>query len=366
MALLAFLATQGILACILAYMDYSYFNNLNWIRADSGHYLAIAKKGYEFMSCSGIPGFGDDSIYFCGNTGWFPGYPYLIRLATYFGGSAEVLGAIISKVFLVGTLILILVLADVKSFSFKAFLLLFSACFFFGGIYYNAVFPISAVLFFVLLAFYFVMRHNLWAGSLSILICSFLYPTGFLLAVVIVTYLVLIERSQFLLNAKKAVLPLASGLLGVLLFFTILHFEVGHWDAFIKVQDKYGHGIHNPITNIYKSFSDINLKKLTVKDFPHLQSALVLLAYLMALIAFAFMKQFRRGLQLLVFIYFTLYILFPWTIGGNLSMYRAEALLLPSVFLITGLSTRAILIAVLLLLIVYIPMSFLFFDTTLI
>ena len=48
----------------------------SWARWDSGHYLSIARNGYELFTCDAI---GYSSEEWCGTAAWLPGYPWLIR-----------------------------------------------------------------------------------------------------------------------------------------------------------------------------------------------------------------------------------------------------------------------------------------------
>ena len=54
------------------------FSAAPWLRWDSFHYLSIAKDGYTAQTCG---------EFICGNTGWFPLYPALIRLVAAAGTS---------------------------------------------------------------------------------------------------------------------------------------------------------------------------------------------------------------------------------------------------------------------------------------
>src|SRR5688572_5302295 len=86
LAFLVFAFSQGLVAAVAALADEGYFNASSWVRWDSGHYLHIAGKGYEFFPCAGKFGYPDTATEHCGNTGWFPGYPLLVgALGRLFG-----------------------------------------------------------------------------------------------------------------------------------------------------------------------------------------------------------------------------------------------------------------------------------------
>jgi len=62
----------------------------SYSRWDSDHYLSIASSGYELFSCARLPGY--DPAAWCGNSGWLPGYPALIRIVETFQISGETAG----------------------------------------------------------------------------------------------------------------------------------------------------------------------------------------------------------------------------------------------------------------------------------
>ena len=158
-ALIAFLLSQLLLAGILAYSGHSYFHADNWRRYDSDHYLSIAERGYELYPC--IEQNSATAKVYCGNTGWYPGYPYLLKLFHFVIPNTELIAGLLSKLFYFLSLYLIAKIAGINKISLQSLTLLLIAAFFFGFIYYNAVFPISVTTFLVLLSFHFYLKENL-------------------------------------------------------------------------------------------------------------------------------------------------------------------------------------------------------------
>src|SRR4051812_20052786 len=77
-----------------------------WIKWDSGHYLSIANDGYRFISCGELPGY--DPKQWCGNAGWFPGYPLLLRVLHGLTGQPTIrLAVLVSQAFTIMDLCLI-------------------------------------------------------------------------------------------------------------------------------------------------------------------------------------------------------------------------------------------------------------------
>ena len=62
-----------------------------WGRWDTGQYLSIARNGYIFEQCVGVANRGPDD--WCGNSGWFPLYPYMMRVGSWSGLGDDTVGA---------------------------------------------------------------------------------------------------------------------------------------------------------------------------------------------------------------------------------------------------------------------------------
>jgi hypothetical protein len=363
---IVFILSQLILAAILSYLNLGYGNPANWARWDSGHYLAIATTGYEFFPCAGKFGYPLTAKEFCGNTGWFPGYPFLIRIFSLLSGNTLLLAGLLSKAFYFFSLFMVLIISGVHRISLKNILFLCLAAFSFGHIYYNAIFPISTLVLCALLGFHFILKKKLFLAGIFCLIASFLYPTGFLLSIVFSLFILLNGDGNLIEKFKKIVFLGAMGLAGVLLVFLVLYIEVGEWSAFIKVQGKYGHGLHNPNANIGAMLNKITVGFFYINNFVYYQSILAIAGYLMLSFVFFIKKLYKNDLYLLTWLYLTFFLIVPWIIGGDFNMYRAEALLFPYVFLFkeTKIQWQAALL--LILLGIGIPMCQLFFTSVII
>ena len=69
----------------------------SWARWDAGHYLSIARNGYELFTCDAI-GYSPDE--WCGTAAWLPGYPWLMRYASrVFGIPRRTAAVILSGIF---------------------------------------------------------------------------------------------------------------------------------------------------------------------------------------------------------------------------------------------------------------------------
>src|SRR5215472_17147679 len=80
---LAFLGSRALVSAAALSAGFSPWRAESFARWDSGHYLSIAARGYEFVSCRTIGYPSPDD--WCGNTVWFPGYSWLIRVLSAIG-----------------------------------------------------------------------------------------------------------------------------------------------------------------------------------------------------------------------------------------------------------------------------------------
>ena len=364
-ALLAFAIYQLVLLIPIQIIDRSWFNPWLWNHWDTGHYLSKVRDGNQFYSCAQVEGFMADTPHMCGNAGWFPGYSYLLK-PFYPKYDLVLVASIASKIFFFLSMVFTARLFNFRSVTLKSVLLMSIAAFTFGSIYYQGIFPMSMFLTFALVAILGFVQRKLWMMIVGSVLACFTYSTGFLLPVAIGIGLLLDTKQTMRKRLKTAVIVNVAGALSVLTYFLILQIEVGDWQAFIKVQSVYGHGIESPIKRIGHRIENIPSPLFQINNTIYLQSFLVLLGYLVLSVLFWWKRKLRTPFNSLIYAYVSLYVLFPWTIGGNLSMCRAESLLLPSVFLLRSLNVSWLMGYVLILIAVWIPMSYLFFISVLV
>lgn len=302
-----------------------------FVRWDAEHYLSIAQEGYNFFPCSGS---GNDltSQSWCGNAGWFPGYPSLIRLLVQLNVSGEIAGVLLSHFFM----FLIFLLIWNGFFKQRLHLSCLNAIllvgFFPGSIYYQAVFPISMFTYFCLVSLYFMLNQKWSLAGAAGLCAAIIYPTGFLLSLLAIPVFVnqsqpLAARSQ---NALKVAIAPLIGLFSVLAIHQTL---VGDFQAFFKVQAKYGHGVYDPLRTLSESLrSAILLHTENPFWVAHLQTTIVFC--LMIMVIWICMTQKGQLRQLWTIAGITLVFWgFPLVMGGGVHLYRQEAVLLPVVVL---------------------------------
>jgi hypothetical protein len=346
---LAFLACQAFLILLLNHEYQSYTLPSTWIRWDSGYYIQIAERGYEYFSCAGHFGYPLDAIDMCGNAGWFPGYPIILRLFSVLPFSIHDLSPWISRLMFFMSLVLFSKTANVSRITFRNVVFMLIPAFWFGFIYFNNTFPNSTVLFFILLAFYSYMGDKKWLLYFSCVMASLSYPTGILVSAVVSITMFLSSNAK-VMNRGSTLLPAFFGMIGLFLFFAYLQYDVGDWSAFFNIQKKYNHGIHNPILNIRSKFRGFSFDLTDGKNSIILQTEFILVLYIFTAIYFVVRKLYLIKLYLLSFVFFTVYLFFPWIVGGDLSVYRSEALLMPAALLYKDVTPKlnAVLVIVLL------------------
>lgn len=262
-----------------------------WVRWDSNLYLSIAQRGYLLEHCA--PGSGYAPWQWCGNAGWFPLYAWLLRLAP---------GHLLSLVFEAALLFVVwrFLLGE------QGFAALLLAALFPGSIYQQAVFPVSL---FLLCATAFLASGRPEPAALAALS----YPTGILLAPVALL------RRRF-----GAALLACAAFAAVLL---VMYAQTGRFDAYFLTQQKYGFHFA-PLDTLFSRLKPlVNARVRTAASFSSAAQTLLVLA-MMALGA----RRFRE--QPLVAAYCVSFWAFPLCVGGRLSLYRAEALLVPLVALL--------------------------------
>ncbi len=380
--LVAFLLVNVTLWIAAAADGFDYFDVETWIRWDSVHYLAIAQDGYTYFDCLHIDYFNpiDMGRWLmqsfgmkvplpdgCGNAGWFPGYPGMIRALSVTGLSAKAAGLLIAIAGQLATLYAVWLWYLRKHPAPTALLALTTAAFFFGHVYYRALFPMS-VMTFLLVAHLYLMSRDRWiaAGAVGA-VAAFTYPTGFLLAPVSVLWL-LVARMDLSMRAKlKAGSWVASlTMLGFVAVLYVQWLQTNVWGAFFAVQSQFGYGLVPAWRRLGRVIDPLLRHGFTLEGVPNMQNVLVGLMVI-TLVSLAIWKwKDLTSSQRWVTIAVAVYWIFPLMLGGRSSLYRIESVLLPSVILLPKAPLwLQSLIAAAALALAY-PMALLFFRNILI
>jgi hypothetical protein len=380
--LTAFLLVNLVLWLAATIDGFDFFDPNTWVRWDSIHYLDIAEGGFTHFEClrltwwdpvsAGLSvwkllGFDVPLPDSCGNAGWFPGYPASIRLIGVTGMSPAAAGVAIAVAGQLGTLYALWIwfLRDEEPRA--ALTALLAGAFFFGHVYYRAVFPMSMTTL-LLLAYVYLVSKDRWllAGVVGAA-AAFFYPTAFLVGPVTVAWLV-IARPDFRVRAKLVPATLTAGLtaLGFLAVIIVQWLQTDEWGAFFDIQGQFGYGLFpatRRLADVLNPLFDIGVKLETV---PNLHTGLVAIT-IVSIAAIGVhrwkdLTSIQRWLVLSTIVFW----IFPLMLGGRASLYRIESLLLPAVILLPRMPRWLQLSVAVITMALSYPMALLFFRNVLI
>ena len=333
--LVAYSLAQVLFSVAAAHAGLDPLRAASWCQGDSGHYLAIAVSGYELFPCPEPERAAEEQ--WCGNAGWLPGYPLVLRTLRACGARVRPAGLVVSALCGAGALGLLWTLflgAELSPGNLGALTL---AAFFPGAVYHHAVFPISLFTALALLALDALARGRRMAGALAGAAAAFTYSTGFLLSPVAALHLATTSRVHG--RGRRVGLALAALVaiciaLGSLAVLVLQRWSVGVWDAFFRVQATYGHGIHNPAATLLERL--LAPFDPAASDGPRAPAAqtVFVLAWIAALATLLWRRRAALGdRERLLALFTAAFWAVPLVVGSGVALHRAEALLLPSVAL---------------------------------
>lgn len=324
---LVFLGVRWLFAIAAARVGFDASNPLAWRRWDSGHYLDIAVRGWELFSCAWLGGRAQDA---CGNSAWFPLYPWLLRPLIALGVRPATAGVWVSGT---ATLAMLVVLWNglLRERRGKGFVLLAMAGVFPGAVYAHAIFPTGLAQLCMVAAGAALARKRWALVGLSGGFLSMSYVTGVLLAApnTVATWL----RSRALRPA------LIAGGLSVAGFVAVLAAQqliLGHWDAWIRTYQKGLPGVAQPLVafrNVVEPVLTDDLPRRTIA----IQALTVLGLLALGLVTAAVKRTWRDPVRAWAAMTALLFWAFPLFAGRGVSLYRADALVLPVLLLLVDL-----------------------------
>jgi hypothetical protein len=340
--LVAFVLATALLWVVAARTGYPPRQATTWARWDSGQYVSIAVRGYYTVECTSrmVPPDAPPGPHLCGNTGWFPLYPWAMRAVSKLGLSVVQAGVLLAAVFHLLSLVVLWVLAREPGHPSRFLVLLFAAVFP-GAVYQHAVFPVSMMTLFTLGFLYLLGTERwVWAG-VSGAAAAASYISGVLLAPVALAVTVLtggwLPGWRAALRSGVTAVIVASGFVGVLI---VQYLAVGIWGAYFQSTRKYGVGIQDPIPNFVRTVSPFfdQMRGVPVPKRQYIEAVqtltvagivvLVVGATLVALIRGRLSKTDWAVLGTTLGLW-----IFPHVAGTAASQYRSEALLLPCALL---------------------------------
>ena len=102
---LAFTASTALLLLVCLFGHWSLFSSTTWAKWDSGAYMQIADSGYVLYHCPAASGYPASA--WCGDTGWFAGYPLLLAPLYALGTPQVLTGVVVAWLVDLATLILL-------------------------------------------------------------------------------------------------------------------------------------------------------------------------------------------------------------------------------------------------------------------
>jgi len=327
-------------------------------RWDSGLYMAVGRDGYELFPCAPGQWLDDGNFYWCGNSGWFPLYPALMRIVhTVTGLDYPLVGWLVSEaatIAVIAALAVALARAPGATPS-RAAAVVALAAVVPAGVYFHTVFPMALAAALMTLAAVMLQGRRWLGAGVSAGLAAMAYPVAVVIAVAAVAAVgtLLWRREQTPRQAFTALL--AAGLpaaAGLGLVFAIMKATVGRWDAYFLIQAKYAPGMgkdveHNPLINfdeilssmppVRVQASETMLSRLEWAVHTELLAALgfVLLVLIAAGLAWSRRQATHLDVGLAVFAvaaYIT-----PLMAGAHISQYRSHTLLVPALLVLRHL-----------------------------
>jgi len=319
--LLAFLAARALLVVAALTAKFAPLDPSSYQRWDSDQYLSIARRGYYLIECArtGYLPYG-----WCGNTGWMPGYPALLVIVSSLTRmSLAAAGVLVSALFEIGMLSIAWQLLEKRN-----FLALLACAFVPGMVYHHAIFPVSMCAFFVLLTLSLLLRQSWSTAGIAGAVAAMTYSSGFLMAPVAALYSAGLP-ARWSLRFRRALVSGGVALGGLVAVFVLHQATVGAWDAFVRVQAKYGHGLYLPTVTWLDAVSPLWTGAAVIA--PAIQAVIVAMG-IVALTVWRRVTRFdaRNALFLGTAGVFWLV---PLVLGG-INLYRADALLVPALLVL--------------------------------
>jgi hypothetical protein len=311
----------------------------SWGRWDTGWYRTIAQDGYSLARCIDVPNRTSED--YCGAAGWFPGFPYLMRVvADVTGSSVDTAGRAIAVVALT-------VMFAVLWFGFLAKRPLTQsapamvlAAAFPAGVYYGAIFPVSIVTASMIGALALMQRQRWLAAGICAMAATIAYPSGLMFGAAALVPLLdprIGSLRQRVGAAARVAVPVAVAYLAVL---ANLERAVGRWDGWFRVQESYGYEPTWPTTTVLDQLRFIPDPETSA--WIGVETLFILVVVVTCVwIGVRSWHVLGSGERAVLFVGFALW-LPPLVLGGDLSLYRAESLLVVSVVLLGRLRPPAI------------------------
>lgn len=284
-----------------------------WMRWDSGFYLQIAAGGYHLFQCSP----GHRPVTWCGNSGWFPGYSWIVADLHWFALPLAATALAVSWLAFLGAL-LVLWRAFLVHQSWPAAAAALAYAAFTPGLAYEyGVFPL-ALLSLCTVSFFALLQRDRWlSAGIAAAVAALAYPVGVIAAPVAAVWL-LADRSVPFSQRARRVAAVAGPAVAALVFFVFVQqLETGHWNAYLLTQAKYGHRLTSPTVAVADAISQAAQAPLGLASAPALQALLITFVLICVGVAVAVRRDLSKRFDVLIVI---------WAVAVWLELYAETAL----------------------------------------
>ncbi len=332
-----------------------------WSRWDSALYIDVAQNGHNLVHCTDYP---ND---WCGNAGWAPLYPLTIRLLHIILPQFEwlTLGLYLSHFFVLCSLLFIAIMFP----NAKWYIHLLTCLIYVfapGNIYLHAIFPLSMLVFLLLLCFHFLQKSQYITSGIFAFFAVITYSIGFVLILAIVIWFIhdFFMNEKMKLNWKKFCLLLFP-IVGILTWFIYDYLKTDHWNALFLIQAKYGHSFNTPWKYMSVRFTDMIQNWHKRDKWIEIQNFALWIIVLYS--CFEFWKLRNENKNWLFFLSFTfLFLAVPYSTSPITAIYRNAVVLIPSWILLTQtISYKKSIVALAAFVVFAYPLGILFIQSVL-
>jgi hypothetical protein len=320
-----------------------------WMRGDSQLYLETAEGGYHLFRCPA--GFAPGT--WCGNSGWFPGYSWILAGLHWLAAPLAPAAVAVSWLAFLGVLLVLWRAFLVQQRRPDAAVALAYAAFAPGLAYEYGIFPL-ALLSLCTLAFFALLQRGHWlAAGTTAAVGALAYPLGIVAAPVAAVWLLADRRVRLPQRALRVAAVAGPSLAALAFFAFVQQIETRHWNAYFLTQAKYGHHLSSPVATMVHAFTAATHTPLALANVPAVQDLFITFV----LVCVATAVAIRRGPNTRFDVLIIIWAVVVWAelyAETEVDAYRGVAGLLPLAILLprlprwlaAAIAVGAILIAV--------------------
>jgi hypothetical protein len=182
----------------------------------------------------------------CGNAGWFPGLPALLRVAIALDIRPSFAGIVLASAAYLATLYVVWIAFLGGRWSARNGACLGVAGAWFGQVYYHAGFPIILTVLIILISIRLLLDRRYIAAGLIAAAATTMYSTAVLIAPAMAIWLLLERRAAWRARLKRTAIVCIPSLIVYGLVMALIWAFTGTWHAYADIQKKYVGYIHNP------------------------------------------------------------------------------------------------------------------------